>query len=53
MYDYWQSGTCTLQEAVIIGSIIQKVSIPPLHSMYSAIKESSCWSGLQLGDFLG
>ncbi|XP_038971082.1 bystin-like isoform X1 [Phoenix dactylifera] len=27
-----QSGTCTLREAVIIGSIIQKVSIPPLHS---------------------
>lgn len=27
-----QSRTCNLREAVIIGSIIQKVSIPPLHS---------------------
>lgn len=29
-----QSGTCNLREAVIIGSIIQKVSIPMLHSRY-------------------
>uniref|UniRef100_A0A804HM45 Bystin n=1 Tax=Musa acuminata subsp. malaccensis TaxID=214687 RepID=A0A804HM45_MUSAM len=33
-----QSGTCTLQEAVIIGSIIQKVSIPPLHSTAALMK---------------
>ncbi|THU72790.1 hypothetical protein C4D60_Mb04t15890 [Musa balbisiana] len=33
-----QSGTCTLQEAVIIGSIIQKVSIPPLHSIAALMK---------------
>ena len=29
-----QSGTCNLREAVIIGSIIEKVSIPALHSRY-------------------
>ncbi|CAI5952967.1 unnamed protein product [Closterium sp. NIES-65] len=29
-----QSQTCTLREAVIIGSVIQKVSIPVLHSSY-------------------
>lgn len=29
-----QSGTCSLREAVIIGSVIQKASIPPLHSRY-------------------
>ncbi|CAL9060707.1 unnamed protein product [Musa banksii] len=33
-----QSGTCTLREAVIIGSIIQKVSIPPLHSSAALMK---------------
>ncbi|KAM7269824.1 hypothetical protein ACFE04_025321 [Oxalis oulophora] len=27
-----QSGTCTLREAVIVGSVLQKVSIPVLHS---------------------
>ncbi|XP_024467255.1 bystin isoform X2 [Populus trichocarpa] len=29
-----KSGTCNLREAVIVGSIIQKVSIPVLHSCY-------------------
>ncbi|KAG1342281.1 bystin [Cocos nucifera] len=33
-----QSGTCNLREAVIIGSIIQKVSIPPLHSSAALMK---------------
>lgn len=31
-----QSGTCNLREAVIFGSIIEKVSIPPLHSRYGS-----------------
>ncbi|KAK2369539.1 nuclear/nucleolar GTPase [Trifolium repens] len=29
-----ESGTCTLKEAVIVGSIIEKISIPPLQSRY-------------------
>lgn len=29
-----QSGTCSLREAVIIGSILEKCSIPMLHSWY-------------------
>ncbi|XP_074563126.1 bystin-like [Curcuma longa] len=33
-----QSGTCSLREAVIIGSIISKVSIPPLHSSAALTK---------------
>ncbi|GMH31295.1 hypothetical protein Nepgr_033138 [Nepenthes gracilis] len=33
-----ESGSCTLREAVIIGSIIQKVSIPPLHSSVALLK---------------
>ncbi|KAG5532369.1 hypothetical protein RHGRI_026861 [Rhododendron griersonianum] len=35
LFPLCESGTCNLREAVIIGSIIQKVSIPPLHSRYS------------------
>lgn len=27
-----ESGTCTLREAIIVGSIITKCSIPVLHS---------------------
>ncbi|KAG9453323.1 hypothetical protein H6P81_006227 [Aristolochia fimbriata] len=33
-----QSGTCSLREAVVVGSIIQKVSIPPLHSSAALMK---------------
>uniref|UniRef100_A0A2K2CAW4 Bystin n=1 Tax=Populus trichocarpa TaxID=3694 RepID=A0A2K2CAW4_POPTR len=33
-----KSGTCTLREAVIVGSIIQKVSIPMLHSCVAVLK---------------
>ncbi|KAI5571454.1 hypothetical protein BDE02_11G095300 [Populus trichocarpa] len=33
-----QSGTCNLREAVIVGSIIQKVSIPVLHSCVTLLK---------------
>ncbi|KAJ1400271.1 Bystin [Sesbania bispinosa] len=34
LFPLCESRTCTLREAVIIGSIIEKVSIPPLHSRY-------------------
>ncbi|XP_014276929.1 bystin [Halyomorpha halys] len=33
-----ESGTCTLREAVIIGSVIQKNSIPMLHSAAALLK---------------
>uniref|UniRef100_A0A0D6QYX7 Bystin n=1 Tax=Araucaria cunninghamii TaxID=56994 RepID=A0A0D6QYX7_ARACU len=33
-----QSGTCNLREAFIIGSVIQKVSIPALHSSAGLLK---------------
>ncbi|CAA6660444.1 unnamed protein product [Spirodela intermedia] len=33
-----KSGTCTLREAVIIGSIIQKLKIPPIHSSVALMK---------------
>lgn len=33
-----QSGSCTLREAVIIGSILSKVSIPVLHSGAALLK---------------
>jgi essential nuclear protein 1 len=35
-----QSGTCTLKEAVIVGSILTKVSIPVLHSGAALLKLS-------------
>ncbi|KAJ6794792.1 bystin [Iris pallida] len=33
-----QSGTCSLREAVVVGSIIHKVSIPTLHSSAALMK---------------
>lgn len=33
-----QSGTCTLREAVIIGSVLTKTSIPVLHSSAALLK---------------
>lgn len=33
-----ESGSCTLQEAVIVGSVISKVSIPVLHSAAALLK---------------
>lgn len=33
-----KSGSCTLREAVIIGSIIQKLKIPPIHSSVALLK---------------
>ncbi|XP_076886322.1 bystin-like [Bidens hawaiensis] len=33
-----ESRTCNLREAVIIGSVLQKVSIPPLHSSVALMK---------------
>ncbi|ONK80746.1 uncharacterized protein A4U43_C01F21250 [Asparagus officinalis] len=38
LFPLCQSGTCNLREAVIVGSIIQKVSIPPLHSSAALMK---------------
>jgi essential nuclear protein 1 len=32
LFPLCQSGTCTLREAVIVGSVLQKVSVPVLHS---------------------
>lgn len=34
----FQSGTCTLREAVIIGSILAKNSVPMLHSAAALLK---------------
>ncbi|KAL6196711.1 hypothetical protein ACLB2K_032325 [Fragaria x ananassa] len=33
-----ESATCNLREAVIVGSVLQKVSIPPLHSSVAVMK---------------
>lgn len=38
LFPLCESGTCNLREAVIIGSVIQKVSIPPLHSSVAILK---------------
>lgn len=38
LFPLCESGTCNLREAVIIGSIIQKVSIPPLHSSVALLR---------------
>ncbi|OVA00575.1 Bystin [Macleaya cordata] len=38
LFPLCESGTCNLREAVIIGSVIQKVSIPPLHSSVALLK---------------
>ncbi|KAK7267229.1 hypothetical protein RIF29_19894 [Crotalaria pallida] len=38
LFPLCESRTCTLREAVIIGSIIEKVSIPPLHSSVALLK---------------
>ncbi|KAM4124336.1 hypothetical protein ACB094_01G223200 [Castanea mollissima] len=38
LFPLCESGTCNLREAVIIGSILQKVSIPPLHSSVALLK---------------
>ena len=35
---YLQSGTCTLQEAVIIAGILHRASIPMLHSAAAILK---------------
>ncbi|KAI3465976.1 hypothetical protein Pfo_022639 [Paulownia fortunei] len=39
LFPLCESRTCTLREAVIVGSIIEKISIPPLHSRYLAEME--------------
>ncbi|XP_024967990.1 bystin [Cynara cardunculus var. scolymus] len=38
LFPICESRTCNLREAVIIGSILQKVSIPPLHSSLALMK---------------
>ncbi|CAK9151788.1 unnamed protein product [Ilex paraguariensis] len=38
LFPLCESGTCNLREAVIIGSIIQKVTIPFLHSSVALLK---------------
>uniref|UniRef100_A0A5B7BTS1 Bystin n=1 Tax=Davidia involucrata TaxID=16924 RepID=A0A5B7BTS1_DAVIN len=38
LFPLCESRTCSLREAVVIGSIIQKVSIPPLHSSVALLK---------------
>lgn len=35
---FFKSGTCTLREAIIIGSVIGKNSIPMLHSAAAILK---------------
>ncbi|KAH9815354.1 Bystin-domain-containing protein [Melampsora americana] len=38
LFPLCESGTCTLKEAVIIGSVLTKVSIPVLHSAAALMK---------------
>ncbi|CAG8525072.1 1986_t:CDS:2 [Cetraspora pellucida] len=38
LFPLCESGTCTLKEAVIIGSVISKVSIPMLHSSAALLR---------------
>ena len=38
LFPLCESGTCTLREAVIIGSVISKVSVPVLHSGAALLK---------------
>lgn len=38
LFPLCESGTCNLREAVIVGSILQKVSIPMLHSSVALLK---------------
>jgi essential nuclear protein 1 len=38
LFPLCESGTCNLREAFIIGSVIQKVSIPPLHSSVALLR---------------
>jgi hypothetical protein len=37
-WNFLQSGTCTLREAIIIGSVIARNSIPVLHSSAAILK---------------
>uniref|UniRef100_A0A060SW63 ARAD1A02398p n=1 Tax=Blastobotrys adeninivorans TaxID=409370 RepID=A0A060SW63_BLAAD len=38
LFPLCESGTCTLKEAVIVGSVLTKVSIPVLHSAVALMK---------------
>lgn len=43
------SGTCTLREAVILSSVLQRVSIPVLHSAAALARLANmAYSGLPL-----
>ncbi|KAE8712210.1 hypothetical protein F3Y22_tig00110260pilonHSYRG00099 [Hibiscus syriacus] len=38
LFPLFKSGTCNLREAVIVGSVLEKVSIPMLHSSVALMK---------------
>ncbi|XP_021733578.1 bystin-like [Chenopodium quinoa] len=38
LFPLFKSGNCNLREAVIIGSVIQKMSIPPAHSSVALLR---------------
>ncbi|KAL3654538.1 snoRNA-binding rRNA-processing protein [Castilleja foliolosa] len=38
LFPLCESRTCNLREAVIVGSIVEKISIPPLHSSVALLK---------------
>lgn len=40
LFPLCESGTCTLKEAVIVGSVLTKVSVPSLHSAAALLKLS-------------
>ncbi|KAJ8101364.1 Bystin-domain-containing protein [Lipomyces tetrasporus] len=47
LFPLCESGTCTLREAIIVGSVISKVSIPALHSSAALLRlaEMETYSG--------
>ncbi|KAK9236894.1 Bystin-domain-containing protein [Lipomyces kononenkoae] len=47
LFPLCESGTCTLKEAVIVGSVLSKVSIPALHSSAALLRlaEMETYSG--------
>lgn len=38
LFPLFESGNCNLREAVIIGSVVQKMSIPPAHSSVALLR---------------
>ncbi|KAK9488793.1 Bystin-domain-containing protein [Lipomyces starkeyi] len=47
LFPLCESGTCTLKEAIIVGSVLSKVSIPALHSSAALLRlaEMETYSG--------